>query len=99
MKVAPLSREGYSPPPVRESIFQKNLKKDYEADGAIVLKMDPRASRIPKGFPDVLVLLPDGRTRLIELKAKEGIVKPAQKYWHDRLREMGHDVLVVRPKE
>ena len=99
MKVATRSRKGYAPPPMRESVYQSRLRKEYEEDGAIVLKLDPRASTIPKGFPDLLVLLPRGGTRFIELKAKDGVVEPAQRYWHDRLRQMGHDILVVKPKE
>jgi len=99
MKVAARVGKGYSPPPMRESVYQSRLRKEYESDGAVVLKMDPRASTIPKGFPDLLVLLPRGGTRFIELKAKDGKVEPAQRYWHDRLRQMGHEVLVVKAKE
>lgn len=99
MKVAARSRKGYSPPPMRESVYQSRLRKEYEEDGAIVLKLDPRASTIPKGFPDLLVLLPRGGTRFMELKAKDGKVEPAQRYWHDRLRQMGHEVMVVKAKE
>jgi VRR-NUC domain. len=83
---------------MRESVYQRRIKREYEQGGAIVVKMDPGPS-IPKGFPDLLVLLSDGRVRLIEMKAKDGKVGPAQKYWHDRFRAMGHDVLVVKAKE
>lgn len=98
MKVATSRGRRYSLRPVRESTYQRQVKKDYERDGAVVFKMNPGPD-IPKGFPDLLILLPNGRARLIEMKAKDGKVEPAQKYWHDRLRAMGHDVLVVKAKE
>lgn len=84
---------------MRESPYQKRLRTEYEAEGAVTLKLDPRSSMIPKGFPDLLVVLSNGRLRFIEAKATDGVVAPAQQHWHDRLRAMGHDVLVVRAKE
>lgn len=83
---------------MRESKYQKRLREEYEKEGAITLKLDPRSSMIEKGFPDLLVILPNGRVRFIEAKAERGVVSPAQQHQHSRLRAMGHDVLVVRPE-
>ena len=90
-----LPAPGYDPSPVRESKYQKQVRAEYEASGCVVLKMTPGPD-VPKGFPDLLVLLPNGVTRLIEMKAADGTVSPSQQYWHDRLRAMGHDAMIVR---
>ena len=87
---------GYSLSPLRESKFQKNMREAYEAEGCVVLKLDPRASAIPKGFPDLLVIGHNGEVTFIEAKSATGVVEPAQKYWHDLLRKMGHNVQVVK---
>lgn len=84
---------------MRESKYQRRLRTEYEKEGAITLKLDPRSSMIEKGFPDLLVILKDGRVRFIEAKAEDGVVSPAQQHQHNRLRAMGHEVLVVRAKE
>lgn len=84
---------------MRESKYQRLLRDEYEKEGAITLKLDPRSSMIEKGFPDLLVILKGGRVRFIETKAEDGVVSPSQQHQHGRLRAMGHDVLVVRPKE
>ena len=82
----------------RESEYQKELRKQYERDGCVVVKMNP-GSDVPMGFPDLLILMPSGRTRLIEMKKPDGVVSPAQQHWCDRFRAMGHDILVVRGQE
>lgn len=83
--------------PLRESKYQSRLKKQYEARGSIVVKMNP-SSDVPKGFPDLLVVESGGQVRFVETKSEGGVVEPAQRHWHDRLRELGHEVLVVRPE-
>lgn len=48
-----------------------------------------------KGMPDRLVLLPDGRTSIVELKKDNGTVEPAQAVWHRKAERLGHHVHVV----
>ena len=48
------------------------------------------------GYPDLTVLLPHGRTLLLEVKTTKGRLSPAQRDIHDRLAAMGHAVAVVR---
>lgn len=79
----------------RETDYQRKVREDYEEQGCIVIKMNP-GSDVPMGFPDLLILMPCGATRLIEMKAPDGSTSPAQKYWHRRLHEMGHDAMLVR---
>lgn len=82
---------------MRESKYQAKLKKQYEGQGCIVIKLNP-SSDVPKGFPDLLVIEPSD-VCFVETKSEDGRVGPAQKHWHDRLRELGHTVLVVRPED
>lgn len=48
-----------------------------------------------KGMADRMVLLPDGRTSLVELKKDNGRVEPAQIVWHRKADRLGHHVHVV----
>jgi hypothetical protein len=53
---------------------------------------------IEKGLPDRLVLLPGGAMYLVELKADDGSLDPAQVVWHRRATAMGHTVVVLTGK-
>lgn len=48
------------------------------------------------GTPDLLVLLPYGRTCWIELKARTGEVRPTQRAWFERAQKLHHIVSVCR---
>jgi hypothetical protein len=61
------------------------------ARGAGVLKKSEMA-----GFPDLLVLGPEGLTAWLEVKAPKGRLSPIQKSRHARLQALGHCVAVVR---
>lgn len=51
-----------------------------------------------KGFPDYLILLPEGLTVYIEFKAsKTAKFQPGQKEWVERLKKMGYFVWVCYP--
>lgn len=55
-----------------------------------------KAEGVVAGFPDLVVLLPGGRTLLIEVKApRTGVISDAQAGLHTRLRSMGHTVIVA----
>ena len=49
-----------------------------------------------KGFPDLVALGPQGRCVLLEIKAPSGSLRKEQRFVHEVLRELGHDVRVVR---
>lgn len=57
--------------------------------------MARKRSGVLTGLPDVLVLLPDGRTLLIEVKASGGVLSEAQAEMHERIRANGHAVGVA----
>lgn len=85
---------------MRESKYQRRLIEDYEAQGGFALKLDPGTGTVPKGFPDLLVVLPGRRVLFVETKALEGRVSPLQRIWLDKLLALGHEATVARaPKE
>ena len=49
-----------------------------------------------RGFPDLLVIGPEGSTAWLEVKTETGRVSPAQKSVHKNLEYLGHTVAVVR---
>lgn len=55
-----------------------------------------RASGVVSGFPDLICLLPAGRTVLIEMKApRTGRLSDAQRELHARIAALGHPVAVA----
>jgi hypothetical protein len=51
---------------------------------------------VEAGTPDLLVMLPEGATQWIELKAPTGRVTTIQRQWHDHASVLGHRVAVCR---
>lgn len=45
-----------------------------------------------RGWPDRLIILPNGRVIFIELKRPGGTLEPLQKHRHEQLENLGHDV-------
>jgi hypothetical protein len=48
------------------------------------------------GFPDRLLLRPDGTVAFIEFKSWKGRASPIQKYWLGLLNWMGFKAVIVR---
>ena len=48
-----------------------------------------------KGWPDVMVLLPEGKVLFIEFKAPGAMAYPLQQYVHRELVALGHKVMVT----
>ena len=55
-----------------------------------------KAAGVQKGWPDLTVALPGGRTVYVEVKAAKGRISDAQHEIHARLRGLGHLVVVAR---
>ena len=76
-----------------EAKYQRQLLKKFESEGYLVLKL----IQIQKaGYPDLLLLKPDGEIRFVEVKAKRGRISKIQEYRIKELRELGFNVEVAR---
>ena len=79
-----------------ESSYQKTLIKQFESEGYLVLKL----IQIQKaGYPDLLLLKPDGEIRFVEVKAKKGRLSKIQKYRIDELKDQGFTVEIARSSD
>ena len=80
-----------SPQAHLESGHEKFFLERVRAAGGILVKLIP----VTKGMPDRLVLWPDGRAFLVELKTKDGKCSGIQLHVHARMAERGHPVAVL----
>jgi len=55
-----------------------------------------RGSGMPAGWPDLVVLLPDGRFFGIEVKAEKGRQSKAQKLMQQQFEDLGHTYILAR---
>lgn len=79
-----------------ESKFKTNQRKDFEKEGWVFVQVGNDA---PTGFPDTLVLSPTGYSCYVEWKqSKNANKRPLQRYWHQKLIDMGHDAYFVYPE-
>lgn len=76
---------------VRESAVEAIFIKRVRELGGRSYKFVPADA----GNPDRIVLLPNGRIILVELKATGGVLHEAQVLWHRRAAELGTVVQVV----
>ena len=77
----------------KESVVEKHLKQQVERRGGQVRKVKFLGH---DGAPDRLVLFPANIAAWVELKSATGKLRPSQEREHERLREMGQDVEVIR---
>lgn len=75
-----------------EQFFQKAVRERLFGRA---VKLAP----IDKGAPDRLVLLPGGQVYLVELKTNLGRLSSAQEVWHERARELGTEVIVLKGRD
>lgn len=68
--------------------------------GKMFLKGPAGAKRVidvgEAGTPDLQVLLPNGRSLWVELKAPKGSLTLSQTTWHILARQLGHEIVVAR---
>ena len=77
---------------MKESEIQRKIKKRYEADGWLVVKL---IKTTLNGIPD-LICLKKGRTLFIEVKTDKGVLSELQKFTHKELIKQGFEVLVLK---
>lgn len=70
---------------ILESSIEKSLLRWCQQRGFPCMKLQG-----PVGWPDRTVLLGKGRMVFIELKQPGGRVSPHQRYWLERLMQMGY---------
>lgn len=75
---------------MRENAVERVFNQRVRDLGGLSFKFAP----LHKGNPDRLVIL-DGQTLLVELKAEGEVLFPAQILWHRRAAERGVRVYVV----
>ena len=79
-----------------ERRFKQKVKRKHK--DWIFIELIPGAG-VPMGFPDTLAIKPDGTCAFIEWKRSKNAQKqPLQQYWHDKLKEMQHDVMFISPE-
>ncbi|NHN33524.1 VRR-NUC domain-containing protein [Paenibacillus agricola] len=77
---------------MRESTLERRLVREVERIGGQAPKWVSPGNR---GVPDRLVILPDGRTLYVEMKAPGKPLSPLQAKWAKTLRELGHGVYKI----
>lgn len=81
--------------PTLESTIEGQLFQMVRARGGMAIKMAPTIA----GIPDRLILWPGGRFHLVELKTSKGNLRAIQVLRHKELRELGHNVVVLRGEQ
>ena len=79
-----------------ESTYQRKLKKHFEANGWLVIKI-VRAT--VNGYPDLMLLHPLRPTIFIEVKDDKGVLSRVQEYRIKELQEKGFIAMVTKPSE
>lgn len=72
---------------LRESSLEKKFRESVERIGGLAPKWVSPGNR---GVPDRIVILPDGRTAFVELKAPGRPLQPLQRKWKRTLEQLGH---------
>jgi hypothetical protein len=75
-----------------------HVPNEVDASGTSVARAVAKSKSLGmvRGFPDLVVFLPDGEVVMFEVKSATGRVSTAQAAVHDRLAGLGHRTGVVR---
>lgn len=77
---------------MRESTLERRLVREVEKIGGKAPKWVSPGNR---GVPDRLVILPNGKTIYVEMKAPDKPLEPLQEKWAKTLRKLGHSVYKI----
>lgn len=81
---------------MREKVIEQQLVKETKLRGGLCEKWNSGTV----GWPDRIVLLPDGKVGFVECKAPGEIPRPIQLHRHKQLRQFGYKVYVLdRPEQ
>jgi len=77
---------------MKETLLERRLVREVKAAGGMAPKWTSPGNR---GVPDRLVILPNGRTIFVEMKAPGKPLEPLQRKWAKTLRGLGHKVYKI----
>lgn len=81
---------------VSEKEIEKYLRRQCAARGLLCLKY---SNPCAVGYPDRLVVIPDGKVVWVELKSRGRRPSAIQAVRHEELRVIGHAVSVIDSRE
>lgn len=76
---------------MREKYIEQQLTKAVKNRGGLCEKWNSGTS----GWPDRIILLPDGKFGFVEVKAPGKEPRPLQVHRHEQLRALGYPVFVL----
>lgn len=76
---------------MREKVIEKQLVKETKLRGGLCEKWNSGTV----GWPDRIVILPDGKFGFVEVKAPGEKPRPIQVHRHNQLRQLGYKVYVL----
>lgn len=83
----------------REAHLQRRIREYYTQRGYLVIKLTTLGRYGHRGWPDLLVLGPEGKCFFIEVKTPRGRVSKLQQKQIEQLLSLDHDVRIVRSVE
>lgn len=89
----------HPPEPGYEAVLERTIIRLYRSKGWIAFHIHPDGRAIPKGWPDIIALGPEGRVVFIECKVPGRGLDPIQDHAIMQLRRLGHTVLVATTLE
>lgn len=81
---------------MRESELERKLTVGIKHLGGIAYKFTSPGNA---GVPDRIVVLPNGKTTFVEMKAEKGELSSIQKVQIKRLLDRGQEVFVIKGEE
>ncbi len=79
----------------REKFTEQKLVKEVKKRGGLCEKWNSGTS----GWPDRIVILPEGKLAFVEVKAPGKEPRPLQLHRHEQLRSLGYKVYVLDSPE
>lgn len=78
---------------MRERSLQKNILALCADNAILAVKVDSTSSR---GWPDLTIILPNGRVLFVELKTELGVISALQARMHKKIKQNKGSCYVIR---
>lgn len=79
-----------------EKQIEAEMRRRIDKLGGLFLKWNSPGN---DGVPDRIAIFPNGSVWFVELKTVEGVIRPLQLYWNDKLLMMGCNAVIIRGQE